>query len=124
MVEDKQIYTLTDRQREVIPQILSSKNVTGGVKQAGICKGTWYNWLKIPEFKNEFKRQKNELINEAFLELKLATVKAVRVLKELLYSDNEVIKLKASTTILEFTLRSNEQEQIIDRLDRLEEMIR
>jgi len=115
--------TLTKKQLSIIPVMLASKTITEGVKKAGICKGTYYSWLKIPEFREELNFQKKEIVNQALLELKSSTIKAVQVLKKLLNSDNEMIRLKTATTILSFTKDFMEQEEITERLMKLEEAV-
>ncbi len=52
---------LTARQLKAIPHIVSSHTYTEGCKKAKINKTTLYKWLKEPEFKVEFDRQRDEI---------------------------------------------------------------
>ena len=113
--------SLTEKQLASIPVILASKNYAEGVKKAKIGKTTFYKWLKTPEFKQELDFQRKQLVTQALSILRTSTGKAVQVLIKLLDSDNEMIRLKTAITILEFTERFQEQEEIIERIRILEE---
>lgn len=124
MNENEQNRTkLTKKQLDSIPFILNSKNITEGLKKAKVSKTTYYAWLKLPEYKQELNRIKKEIVHQALNDLKTSTTEAVQVLKDLLYSDNEYIKLKTAVKVLDFTEKFIEQEEIIERLDKIEEKI-
>jgi len=55
---------LTDRQLKAIPHLVSSPTYTQGCKKAKVNKGTFYKWLKDPEFKVELDRQRDEVAAE------------------------------------------------------------
>lgn len=115
--------TLTIRQIRAIPFIVGGKTALEGVKKAKIGKTTYYGWMKQPEFKKEVNRQKNELIKQSLFDLKLSSKEAVKVLIELLKSDNETIRLKTALSILEYAKVFMEQDEIIERLKNLEEQL-
>lgn len=112
--------TLTKKQSLAISAVISSKNVNQGLKKININRSTWYRWLKKPHFKAELDRAKRKLVKSALESLDLATEKAVDVLKSLLNSDSESIKLKTATTILEFTERLVMKQELTDRIKELE----
>lgn len=111
---------LTKNQLKAIPLILEAKSITEGVKKAGISKTTFYEWLKTPEFKAEFVRQRQELIDLALHELKTSASEAVSVLRELLKAEGEGIRLRTAQAILENVLKSIELENIEKRIEELE----
>lgn len=111
---------LTEKQLKAIPIILAAKNVTEGVKRARTSKTTFYEWLKSPGFKEEFTRQRKEVIELALHELKTSTSEAVNVLKELLRSSEEGIRLRASTAILDYVGKFIELEDLEQRLTEIE----
>lgn len=111
---------LTDKQRKAIPVILLAKNLTEGTEQAKIDRSTFYLWLQCPAFKEEFERQRKEVIDFALSELKISTGEAVRVLKELLEANSETVRLRAATTILENVAKFMELEEIERRILTLE----
>lgn len=111
---------LTKNQLKAIPLILETKSIAEGVKKAGISKTTFYEWLKTPEFKAEFVRQRQELIDLALHELKTSASEAVSVLRELLKADAESVRLRTAQAILENVLKSIELENIEKRIEELE----
>ncbi|MDP8202759.1 MAG: hypothetical protein P9M11_11565 [Candidatus Tenebribacter burtonii] len=112
---------LTKRQLDSIPVILSSKSIADGLKEAKIGKTTYYAWLKLTEYKEELNRIKKEIVHQALNDLKISTTEAVKVLTNLLNSDNENIQLRTATKILDFTEKFIEQEEIIERIEKIEE---
>ncbi len=115
---------LTKKQLDSLPVILSSKSLAEGLKKANVSKTTYYAWLKLPEYKKELNRIKKEIVEQALNELKISTTEAVKVLKDLLSSENEHIQLRTAIKILDFTEKFMEQEDIIERLNRFEERIK
>lgn len=115
--------SLSGKQLASIPVILAAKNYADGIKKSKIGKTTFYKWLRTPEYKQEMAFQRKELIRQALSMLKTSTGKAVRILIKLLDSDNEMIRLKTAITILEFTEKFQEQEEIIERIKILEEKV-
>ncbi len=115
---------LTNNQLKAILLILETKTITEGVKKAGISKTTFYEWLKNPEFKAEFIRQRQEIIDLALHELKTSTSEAVSVLRELLQAEGEGIRLRTAQAILENVLKSVEIESLEKRIEDIERNLR
>ena len=57
--------TLTARQARVIPHLLAAPSLEEGARRAGVIKVTVYEWLKQEVFRQELKRQRDELIERA-----------------------------------------------------------
>jgi len=114
---------LTNRQLLAIPRILSSSSVEEGCKKSGISRTTFYAWLKDDEFKTELKRQRDEIIQDAFDRLKCAITKATIELIKLMDSSREDIKRLACRDIIEYALKSIEIDDIEQKLDRVEKII-
>ncbi len=115
---------LTRNQLKAIPLILEARSITEGVKKAGISKSTFYEWLKAPEFKTEFVRQRQELVGLALHELKTSTSEAVSVLRGLLKAEGESVRLRTAQAILENVLKSIEIENLEKRVEELERSIK
>ncbi len=118
MVENQK--GLTTLQRKAIPIILSSKTITEGVNKAGIKRETFYQWIRDPEFKSEFIRQRQEIIDIALHELKTSASEAVSVLRELLKAEGEGIRLRTALGILEHIGKFVEFERLEGRVEELE----
>jgi ACT domain-containing protein len=115
---------LTKKQLKAIPSILGARSITEGVKKAGISKTTFYDWLKNPEFKAEFVRQRQELVDLALHELKTSASEAVGVLRGLLKAEGENIRLRTAQAILDNVLKSIEIENLEKRVEDLERSLR
>lgn len=121
---DKTGHNLTKNQLKAIPIILEARTITEGVKKAGISKATFYEWLKNHEFKAEFVRQRQEIVDHALHELKTSTGDAVNVLKELLKANAENVRLRTAQAILDNVLKSIEIENLEKRLTELERSLK
>jgi len=117
MAETKDLNT---RQKKAIPIILASKTITEGVKRAGIKRETFYKWLRTPEFKAEFFKQRQEIIDLALHELKTAASEAVRVLRELLKAEGESVRLRTALGVLDHVGKFVELENLEGRIEALE----
>ena len=114
---------LTDKQLLVIPYILNSFSIEEACKKAGMCRGTYYLWLKDDNFKSFLDEKRKEMIKEALDALKTAVKKAVSVLIKLTSSKNENIRRFAAKDILDYALKSIELEELELRLKRVEEAV-
>ena len=53
---------LTRGQARALPVILSARTVEEGCKNAGISKQTFYNWMKIEVFRDEYRRNHSRFV--------------------------------------------------------------
>ncbi len=111
---------LSEKQLIALPVILGAKSITEGCREAEVSKTTFYEWMKTPDFKAEFIRQRNELVSIALDELKACTGEAVQALRELLKSKKETVRLKTATAILDHVGKFIELEEIEERLAEIE----
>jgi len=112
------------KQSDFLIAMLDTGIISEAAKRAHITEATAHKWLNNGLDK-VLKEMRAELIDEALNKLQLACTFAVDTLLEILSNkENPLsIRLKASTFVLDATFKIREQEQIIDRLDALEERI-
>jgi len=115
---------LSDKQLNSIPIIISAKTLTEGIRKSGISRATYYTWLKTENYRTEFNKHKREVVKRSIEKLKTLTGKSVKVLGKLLESKSDHIKIRACDLVLSYVLKFMEQDEIIERLERLEEKIR
>ena len=96
------------------------RQIEEGCKSAKVARATLYEWLKNETFRNELKRQREEIVEAALEGLKSNISKATEALVGLLDSQNESIKHRTAKDIIEFTLRTTEDEGLEARIDALE----
>ncbi len=118
--KEKAKSTLTDRQCQAIPHLLAARSLEEGCRQAKISKATVYGWLKEETFKDEIRRQREEIVTGALETLKANITKATGVFVGLLDSKNESIRHRAAKDIIEFTQKALEHDELERRLDALE----
>jgi hypothetical protein len=114
---------LTARQTRVIPYLLAAPSFEEGCKRAGVSKVTVYAWLKQEIFRQELKRQRDELIERALDSLKANVTKATETLVKLLDSDSEPMQARAAEDIIEFGQKALEHEELEKRIEALEERL-
>jgi response regulator RpfG family c-di-GMP phosphodiesterase len=114
---------LTERQRRVIPYLLVSPSIEGACRRAGINKTTVYQWMRDDFFRQELKKQRHEVIERALDSLKANLAKATETLVKHLDSKRENISIRAAESIIGFTQKALEHEELAKRLAALEERI-
>jgi transposase len=111
---------LTSKQKRALPYLLEARSIEEGCKRAGVSKATVYEWLKDDVFRNELKRQRNSIIDSAVDILKANIAKATGTLVKHLDSEHENISIRAAESIIEFTQKALEHEQLERRIEALE----
>ena len=113
---------LSERQRRLIPFIVSANTIEEGCRQAGISTVTFYSYLRDPLFTEELRKARDAAVAEAMESLKAATTKAVDKLVALLDSQDEGIRRKAAVDVLTFISKWREFHEIEDRLVYIERL--
>jgi len=114
---------LTDRQLKAIPIIVTSPTYSQACKKAKVNRTTFYEWLKIPEFKTELDRQRNEIAAEAFGVLSQSLTQAVEALVGLLKNKDNRLKRLAAKDVIDFIIRHKENEDLNERLKEVEKLL-
>jgi hypothetical protein len=111
---------LTSKQKRALPYLLEARSIEEGCKRASVSKATVYEWLKDDVFRNELKRQRNLIIDSAADTLKANIAKATETLVKHLDSEHENISIRAAESIIEFTQKALEHEELERRIEALE----
>jgi len=111
---------LSPRQIRVIPYLLVAPSIEEGCKRARISKAAVYEWLKDEAFRQELKRQRDEIIERALDSLKANIAKAGETLVKHLDSERENISIRAAESIIEFAQKALEHEELEQRIEALE----
>ena len=117
--------TVTARQEKAIIELLTptNKSVLSVAKKLRMGERTIHTWLKQPEFQKALRESRNKLREDAIERLKETVITAVECLTGLLTSEKEIIRLKASQLIIDYTLRLRETEDFDERLKKLEKIL-
>jgi hypothetical protein len=111
---------LSGRQLRVIPYLLGAPSVEEGCKRARVSKGAVYEWLRGEAFRKELKRQRDAVIERAMDSLKANIAKATETLVKHLDSERENISIRAAESIIEYTQKALEYENLEKRIEELE----
>jgi len=111
---------LTPKQTRVIPFLLAAPSIEEGCKRARVGKATVYGWLKQEAFRNALDGRRTELVDLAFETLKASVSKATETLVKHLESAKETISIRAAESIIEFTQKALEHEELERRIEALE----
>lgn len=103
--------------------MLDAPSIEEGCKRAKVSKVTVYDWLKQESFREELRRQRDELIERALDSLKANVTRATETLVKLLDSKSEPIKARAAEDIIEFVRKAIEHEELEKRIEALEERL-
>lgn len=117
------IEALTTKQIRIIPYLLGAPSIEQGCRRARVSKVTVYGWLKVEAFREELRRQREEIVKGALETLKANTAKATETLVKLLDSDKEGIQARAAEDIIEFTQKAIELEELERRIAAIEERL-
>jgi hypothetical protein len=104
--------------------LLTSPSIEEARRRAKINKTTAYEWFKDESFRRELKRQRNAVIESALESLKANVAKATETLVRHLDSRRENISIRAAESIIEFTQKAIEYENLEKRIEELEERLR
>lgn len=114
---------LSDKQIKAIPKLIAASTIEAGCIAAGIDKSSYWRWLKDPEFETEIKMHRKQIVDAAYSLLMQAHEKAAQALIELLDSDDERVKIRASESVLSHYINYVQGEELEVRLAEVENKI-
>lgn len=103
--------------------LLASKTHSEACKKGRVSRNTLHRWLKDPDFEAELDRQRDELAAQSLNRLPQSLTKAVGTLADLLESPDGRLKRMAAKDILDQYVRFKEQEELVRRIEAVEERV-
>jgi hypothetical protein len=113
---------LSRKQEAAIIALLSEPTIEKAAAKAGIAKPTLWRWLQIESFQTAYREARREAVSQAIGALQRASGEAVEALREIM-QDKEApatARVSAARSILEFAIKGVEIEDILVRLEALE----
>lgn len=111
---------LSKRQKQFLPLFLELKNVSRACRSFNLGRKTFYEWMKQSAFAQEVDRLQSEQVAEAVAQIKMHTTSAAERMIALIDHDEPAIALRASTSLLDFYMRSVEMTDLEKRLAAIE----
>jgi hypothetical protein len=114
---------LTQSQHICINSLLSGNKVIDACKDAKVTRQAYYVWLKDDQaFQEELERRRNEVVESSMEKIRSLMDMAVNKLETLLQSENEEIARKSANSIIEYSLKWSENDDIEERLEEVERL--
>jgi len=111
------------RKSKAIEALGFGLSVTDASNKAGVTRKTVYRWLDDDEFKGQVLERQNSVLERVSRRLSALSLQSLEVLSELLKSENENIRLKASSAVLSRFTEILEMLRLEKRIEVLEREI-
>lgn len=110
------------RNEDLLIACLTCKSQREIAKELGVTTATVNRRIHDPTFQKVFSEHRKKILDGTSTELVSNSQKAVEVLVKLLDSENELMRYNAASKILHLSQDYITQTDIIQRLDRLEQL--
>jgi len=108
-----------------ISALLSSRSVEEAAAKTGIALITARRWMQDPEFVEQFRKARQEIMGQATTQIQQATSEAIVALRQVISTgDSEAAKVSSARTILEIAFKAAEIYQLEQRIETLERVAR
>ena len=108
---------------KALAALLTSSTQAEAAEKCGIAERTLRDYLRDPEFAEEYAKQRKELVTDATRKIQTKMHSAIDVLTEIMESKKRVTgardKVAAAKALLDYGLRYTEATDITPRLERL-----
>jgi transposase-like protein len=115
---------LTPQQMRLIAVLATSTNVQAASREVEINRSTAYQWMKQPAFHDELQRQRNAILKEALVNVKINATRAAAELVGLLDEDDPGLRRLVCRDILDRASRIYDMENIETRLAAMEKALK
>ncbi len=112
---------LTPKQEKALAALLTNFTIQQAADAAGIGLRTLHTWLAEPVFADAYRTARRDATQHAIAQLQQSSSYAAAALRKLLTSDKPTVQLQAAKTILELSIKTLELEDVLARIERLEQ---
>jgi hypothetical protein len=113
----------TQKREAAALSLARGQSITEAATAAQTTERTIYRWARETEFQRRVGALREGLIHEAGGALAGNSTEAVKVLKELLTSQSENVRMKAADRLLAHTIRVCELTELARRIEELEQLL-
>lgn len=117
---------MTPKKQKALLALLTSPTKAAAAAAAGITPKTLRSYLAEPEFQAEYKKAFAGLVEDATRQAQQAIAPALSTLREVVEDSSEgaQFRISAARSILEYSLKLTEQNDILSQLQELEEAMK
>ena len=123
MAGGKEVKWLKNNKRELLlAALLINPTVREAATAVGVPETTAYNWLRKPDFAEEYKQRKRQAVSEASDYIQSRISEATQIINEIM-NDTDTpsqVRLNAARSIIEYGYKIIEQRDIVTRIEELE----
>ena len=114
---------LPRKQEAAIAALMTHHTVEAAAQAIGVSASTLRRWREIPEFKEAYWNSRRHAVSQTFARIQQNSGAAGTVLLKLMADSNTKAstRVQAARCILEFASQSLETEDLLRRIERLEE---
>ncbi len=112
---------LSPRQEAALPVLASAPTIAQAARLSKVGRRTLHRWLQDPEFREQYAQQQRESAELAKGHLRSLALQAVLQLGEFLDDPKPEIRLRAARTILSYSARFNDIQEIQAQVQALED---
>ncbi len=126
MTDNAEIFEgLTTEQTQAIIALINNKTIREASQESGIAESNIYRWLRQDNFKEALSKSRKEVMRQAVTLAQKGFTDAFKTLEDI-HQDKEApttARVTAARAICEMGWKAYEQEEIIERIEKLEEFI-
>ncbi|HFI0048515.1 TPA: replication protein [Streptococcus suis] len=113
---------LNKRQENFLANLLLTGNVAKASELANITRGRGYEYLKNATFKRVYHERRSEQLKEATALLKHASIKAVKVLTDIMEDEtvSPYARVQSAQSVLSMAYKAVETVEVVEQLEMLE----
>lgn len=114
---------LPRKQEAAITALLTQRTIDEAAKSIGVSTSTLRRWMELPIFKEAYLKARRQAVSQSHARMQQNSSAACAVLLRLM-ADPAVkasARIQAARTVLEFSTQALETEDLLMRLERLEE---
>ena len=110
---------------QFIAALLTEPTIEAAAKKVGIGEVTAWRWMKDRAFGDQYREARREAMRRTTARLQGASLEAVDALREIQHAgESESARVSAARTILEQALKATDLEDVQQRLDALEQVVK
>jgi len=110
------------KREEALTALLSQRNVEEAARVVGISAKTLFRWLKLPEFKEQYRLARAEVLSQSTARLQQATGPAISTLLKIMVNPDMPApsRVRAAQCVLERAQKGYEADDLEARIAQLE----
>lgn len=119
-------HALPPKQELALQAVISHPTLKEAAAAAGVSETTLWRYMQDPNFSNRLREARREAVGHAVTRLQRASSDAVSALQHLMMKDDApaAARITAARTILDYSFRAVEVDELKARIDQLEEFIK